>query len=62
MSGINITGTIFRDILEVSDAEVLYRYGDMFYDEFAAVTKKEHNDGAVYYIGCGLDSDVFNNH
>lgn len=60
MSGSNGTGTIFRDMLEVSDAEILYRYGDMFYDEFAAVTKKKHNNGAVYYIGCGLDSNVFN--
>lgn len=49
------TGTIFRDMLEVSDAEVLYRYGDRFYDAFAAVTRKKQGDGTVYYIGCGLD-------
>lgn len=48
-------GGIFRDMLEVSDAEVLYSYGDMFYDSFAAVTRKKQGNGMVYYIGCGAD-------
>lgn len=49
------TGTIFRDLLEARDAEILYKYGDMFYDGFAAVTRKKQGDGVVYYVGCGLD-------
>ena len=49
-------GGIFRDMLEVKDAEVLYSYGDRFYRDFAAVTRKKQGDGTLYYIGCGLDS------
>ena len=48
-------GGIFRDMLVVQDAEVLYHYGDMFYDQFAAVTRKACGKGMVYYIGCGVD-------
>lgn len=48
-------GGIFRDMLEVQDAEVLYRYGDSFYREFAAVTRRRHALGMVYYLGCSLD-------
>lgn len=48
-------GGVFRDLLEVHDAEVLYRYGDLFYREFAAVTRKRQGPGAVYYLGCSLD-------
>ncbi|MCI8276059.1 MAG: beta-galactosidase [Lachnospiraceae bacterium] len=48
-------GGIFRDMLEVSDAEVLYRYKDAFYGRYAAVTRKQHGRGAVYYLGCALD-------
>ncbi len=51
-------GGIFRDMLEVFDAEVLYRYGDSFYGEFAAVTRKRQGRGTVYYLGCGLDEAV----
>lgn len=55
MEGKQGIGGIFRDMLEVSDAEILYRYGDTFYQEYAAVTRKRQGDGMVYYIGCGLD-------
>lgn len=55
MEGRNGMGGIFRDMLEVQDAEVLYRYGDTFYEEYAAVTRKQQGDGQVYYLGCGLD-------
>jgi beta-galactosidase len=48
-------GGIFRDMLEVDDAEVLYSYGDKFYTDFAAVTRKPCGKGMVYYIGCGLE-------
>ncbi len=53
-------GGIFRDLLEVSDAEVLFKYGDDFYDEFAAVTRKKQGKGMIYYIGCGLDESTLN--
>lgn len=48
-------GGVFRDMLAVRDAEVLYHYGDPFYTDFAAVTRKRHGAGAVYYLGCSLD-------
>lgn len=51
-------GGIFRDMLEVSTAEVLYTYGDMFYDSYAAVTRKAQGKGMIYYVGCGLDEDT----
>lgn len=45
-----------RDMIEVSDAEVLYTYGDTFYDKFAAVTRKSQEKGMVYYyVACSLD-------
>ena len=49
-------GGVFRDML-VPDgaAEVLYHYGDMFYHDFAAVTRKACGRGMVYYLGCSLD-------
>lgn len=54
-AGLEGYGGVFRDMLEVRDAEVLYRYGDSFYRDFAAVTRKRQGTGAVYYLGCSLD-------
>lgn len=48
-------GGIFRDMLDVGDAQVLYRYGDEFYTDYAAITRKRQGNGAVYYIGCTPD-------
>ena len=48
-------GGIFRDMLTVRDAEVLYRYGGPFYQEYAAVTRRKQGEGMVYYLGCGLE-------
>lgn len=59
-SGIQGQGGIFRDMLEVHGAEVLLRYNDPFYQEFAAVTRKHQKDGCVYYLGCGLEQPVLN--
>ncbi len=57
-SGTQGFGGIFRDMLEVQDAEVLFRYGDPFYAGYAAVTRKKQGAGAVYYLGCSLDADI----
>ncbi|WP_325199216.1 beta-galactosidase [Oscillibacter sp.] len=57
-AGTEGSGGVFRDMLEVRDAEVLFRYGDPFYTDFAAVTRKRQGPGAVYYFGCSLDEDV----
>ena len=57
-SGLQGQGGIFRDMLETADAEVLLRYGDAFYQEFAAVTRKRQGAGWVYYLGCGLEETL----
>lgn len=51
-------GGIFRDLISVTDAEVLFRYNDVFFKDYAAVTKKQQKEGYVYYLGCGLDETV----
>ncbi len=51
-------GGIFRDMLAVQDAEVLYRYGDPFYQEYAAVTRRKEGSGTVYYLGCGMEETL----
>lgn len=48
-------GGIFRDMLTVRDAQVLYRYDDPFYRKYAAVTRRKEGEGTVYYLGCGMD-------
>lgn len=55
---INGVGGIFRDMIVPIDAEVLFNYSDKFYDEFAAVTRKKHDKGYVYYIGCGVEYSI----
>ena len=59
-AGVEGQGGIFRDMLEVRGADVLLRYHDPFYQEFAAVTRKAQQDGWVYYLGCGLEEPVLN--
>lgn len=56
--GVSGRGGIFRDMIEVKDAETLFCYGDEFYKGIAAVTRKRINGGSVYYIGCGLEESV----
>lgn len=56
--GVEGTGGIFRDMIKVQDAEVLFRYADAFYLEFAAVTRKQTGRGTLYYVGCGLEEKI----
>ena len=58
LEGVRGQGGIFRDMLEVQDADVLLHYGDPFYRDFAAVTRKAQESGWVYYLGCGLEEPV----
>lgn len=57
-AGLQGQGGIFRDMLEVHGAQVLLRYHDPFYREFAAVTRNKQQSGWVYYLGCGLEDAV----
>lgn len=56
--GVEGVGGIFRDMIQVQDAEVLFRYADAFYQEFAAVTRKQTGKGTMYYVGCGLEEKI----
>ncbi|MCX8003188.1 MAG: beta-galactosidase [Anoxybacillus mongoliensis] len=49
--------SVWRDLLEPTTANVLYRYDDPFYP-LAAITENEYGDGDVYYIGGGIDRHV----
>lgn len=54
-------GGIFRDMITASKrAQVLYRYADKFYKDFAAVTKTNCEKGSIYYLGCSLDDNSLN--
>lgn len=57
-AGVQGHGGIFRDMLVPQGADVLLRYHDPFYREFAAVTRKQQKDGCVYYLGCGLERET----
>ncbi|WP_062514818.1 beta-galactosidase [Halobacillus sp. KGW1] len=50
--------SVWRDLLVAEEAEVLFRYTDTFYKQFAAVTRNRYGSGDVYYIGGGLDADT----
>ncbi len=56
--GVEGVGGIFRDMIQVQDAEVLFHYADAFYQEFAAVTRKQTGKGTMYYVGCGLEEKI----
>ena len=58
LDGLRGQGGIFRDMLEVHGAQVLLRYGDPFYQGFAAATCKAQKNGWVYYLGCGLEEEL----
>ena len=58
LKGVRGQGGIFRDMLQAQGADVLLRYADPFYQEFAAVTRNRQKEGLVYYLGCGLEQAV----
>ncbi|WP_339064327.1 beta-galactosidase trimerization domain-containing protein [Tepidibacillus marianensis] len=49
---------VWRDLIEPETAEVLYKYGDDFYKERAAVTRNKCKEGMVYYIGGGIETNA----
>ncbi len=58
--GENKSGTagVFRDMIVPDRAEVLYRYNDAFYGQYAAITRNELGAGRAYYLGTSPDSAV----
>ena len=57
-AGLQGQGGTFRDMLVPQGAQVLLRYHDPFYQEFAAVTRMAQEKGFVYYLGCSLEESV----
>ena len=57
LSGENSTGTagIFRDMVVSQSAQVLLRYDDPFYRQYAAITRNTYGQGIVYYLGTTPD-------
>lgn len=49
------TAGVFRDMIAPTTAQVLYRYDDAFYRDFAAVTCNSFGQGAAYYLGTTPD-------
>lgn len=52
------TAGVFRDMIVPSTAEVLYRYDDEFYRDYAAVTRNVWGKGCAYYLGTNPDADT----
>ncbi|MDO4925417.1 MAG: beta-galactosidase [Turicibacter sp.] len=59
-TGIEGSGTVFRDMLKTTTAESLFMYDDEFFNELSAITLNKYGDGEVYYIGTGVDNDIMN--
>ena len=52
------TAGIFRDMIVPDRAEVLYRYNDTFYQQYAAITRNELGEGRAYYLGTTPDAAI----
>ena len=59
-TGIEGSGTVFRDMLKTTTAESLFMYDDEFFNELSAITLNKYGDGEVYYIGTGVDDNIMN--
>ncbi len=49
---------VWRDLITPLEAEVLYRYDDSPYQDFAAVTRNSYGRGWVYTVGGGADMSL----
>lgn len=60
LTGENGSGTagVFRDMIVPDRAEVLYRYNDTFYRQYAAVTRSAFGEGRAYYVGTAPDDAI----
>ena len=47
------------ELVKVSDAEVLMRYGDDFYAGAPVVTHKAYGKGHVYYVGADMEQAFY---
>lgn len=49
---------VFRDMIVPEGAQVLWRYDDEFYRQYAAITRCNYGRGAAYYLGTVPDPSV----
>ena len=59
-SGVEGSGTVFRDMLKTTTAESLFMYDDEFYNDLSAITLNKYGAGEAYYIGTGVDNNIMN--
>ncbi|MDX8343113.1 beta-galactosidase [Rossellomorea sp. YZS02] len=52
------TAEYWRDLVNPTTADSLYRYDDAFYNEYACVTENTFGSGKAYYIGAGIGQGV----
>jgi len=55
----NAQATLFADVIDSKDTEVLAQYNDCFYKDTPCITKNSFDKGAVYYIGFHTDVDTY---
>lgn len=48
----------YRLAVKDKDNNIPFKYGDSFYQNFAAITMKKTGKGCAYYIGCGLEESI----
>ena len=48
--------SVWRDMIKVGSAKALYRYTDLFYSDYAAITENSIGEGCLYYVGGGVDN------
>ena len=50
--------TVWRDMIELTSAESLYRYDDAFYQDKTCISRNVHGAGWAYVVGAGVDAEV----
>ena len=50
--------TVWRDMIELTTAQGLYRYDDAFYQDKTCVSRNVYGEGLAYVIGAGVDVSV----
>jgi len=59
ITGQDFTANVWRDIFTCKDGtQEICKYSDEFSD-YSAISKKEYNDGAIYYIGTSINDAYF---
>lgn len=52
------SATVWRDLIDPLEADVLLTYTDPPYESRACITRHEYGKGVVYYVGAGVDEHL----